>query len=162
MQPDLGTVAMRVGGTVLSGMRALGGRALTAARARISDTISTVPSNPLSRSAPEQETLRKESESGPAPYGCHVTVIDLASLARPSPRVPEVIVEFLASKNQPISALRFSADGSALVVVPGDGQTVKVFQVRPLPRTLRFVSREVEQLDEGQHASTIAVGALWV
>jgi hypothetical protein len=73
--------------------------------------------------------------------------------------VPEVIVEFLASKNQPISALRFSADGSALVVVPGDGQTVKVFQVRPLPRTLRFVGREVEQLDEGQNASTIAVGA---
>jgi hypothetical protein len=54
----------------------------------------------------------------------------------PFPRVPEVIVEFLASKNQPI--LRFSADGSALVVVPGDGQTVKIFQVRPLPRTSAY------------------------
>lgn len=161
MQPDLGAVAMRVGGTVLSGMRALGGRALTAARARISDTLSTAPSKPLSRSAPEQETFRNESDSGPA-YGCHVTVLDLASLARSSPRAPEVIVEFLASKNQPISALRFSADGGALVVVPGDGQTVKVFQVRPLPRTLRFVGREVEQLDEGQNASTIAVGAFWM
>lgn len=153
MQPDLGAAAMRVGGTVLSGMRALGGRALTAARARISDTLSTIPSKPLSRSAPEQETFRNKSESGPAPYGCHVRVLDLAS-----PRAPEVIVEFLASKNQPISGLRFSADGSALVVVPGDGQTVKVFQVRPLPRTLRFVGRETEQLDEGQNASTIAVG----
>jgi hypothetical protein len=71
--------------------------------------------------------------------------------------VPEVIVEFLASKNQPI--LRFSVDGSALVVVPGDGQTVKKFQVRPLPRTLRFVGREVEQLEEGQYSSTIAVCA---
>jgi hypothetical protein len=162
MQPDLGAVAMRVGGTVLSGMRALGGRALTAARTRISDTLSTVPSKPLSRSAPEQETLRNESESGPAPYGCHVTILDLASLATPSPRVPEVIVEFLVSKHQPISALQFSADGSALVVVPGDGQTVKVFQVRPLPRTLRFVGREVEQLDEGQNASTIVVGAFWM
>jgi hypothetical protein len=164
MQPDLGAVAMRVGGTVLSGMRALGGRALTAARARISDTLSAVPSKPLSRSAPEQGILRNESGSGPAPYGCHVMVLDLASLALPSPgpRVPEIIVEFLASKNQPISALRFSADGSALVVVPGDGQTVKVFQVRPLPRTLRFVGREAEQLDEGQDASTIAVGAFWM
>jgi hypothetical protein len=160
MQPDVGAVAMRMGGTVLSGMRALGGRALTAARARISDTLSTVPSKPLSRSAPEQETVRNESDSGP--YGCHVTVLDLASLARPSPRVPEVIVEFLASKHQPISALRFSADGSALVVVPGDGQTVKVFQMRPLPRTLRFVGREAEQLDEGQNASPIAVGSFWV
>jgi hypothetical protein len=159
MQPDLGAVAMRVGGTVLSGMRALGGRALTAARARISDTLSTIPSKPLSRSAPEQETLRNESDSGPAPYGCHVTVLDLVSLASSSPRAPEVIVEFLASKNQPISTLRFSADGSALVVVPGDGQTVKVFQVRPLPRTLRFVGREAEQLDEGQNASMMAVGA---
>jgi hypothetical protein len=162
MQPDLGAVAMRVGGTVLSGMRALSGRALTAARARISDTLSTVPSKPLSRSAPEQETLRNESESGPAPSGCHVTVLDLASLATPSPHAPEVIAEFLASKHQPISALRFSADGSALVVVPGDGQTVKVFQVRPVPRTLRFVGREVEQRDEGQNASTIAVGAFWM
>jgi hypothetical protein len=157
---DLGAAAMRVGGTVLSGMRALGGRALTAARARISDTLSTVPSKPLSRSAPEQETVRNESDSGS--YGCHVTVLDLASLARPSPRVPEVIVEFLATKHQPISALRFSADGSALVVVPGDGQTVKVFQMRPLPRTLRFVGREVGQLDERQNASTIAVGSFWM
>ena len=64
MQPDLGAVAMSVGGTVLSGMCALGGRALTAARARISDTLSTVPYKPLSRSAPEQKTLRNESDSG--------------------------------------------------------------------------------------------------
>ena len=162
MQPDLGTVAMRVGGTVLSGMRALGGRAFTAARARISDTLSTVPSKPLSRSAPEQETLRNESESGPAPYGCHVIVLDLSSFAKSSSRVPEVIVEFLVSKNQPISALQFSADGSALAVVPGDGQTIKVFQLRPLSRTLRFVGREVEQLVGGQYASTTAVGAFWM
>ncbi|KAH9984189.1 hypothetical protein BJV77DRAFT_1072315 [Russula vinacea] len=151
IQPDLGGMAMRVSGTVLSGMRALGGRALTAARARISDTLSTVPSKPLSRSAPEQETL-KESDPGPAPKGCHVMVLDLESLASPSPRSPEPIVEFLASENQLISALRFSADGSALMVVPGDGQTVKVFQVRPLPRTLRFVGSTVERPDEGQNA----------
>lgn len=153
---------MRVGGTVLSGMRAFGGRALTAARARISDTLSTLPSKPLSRSAPEQETLLKESDSGPETTGCHVMIIDLASLTGPSPSAPELIVEFLASKHQPISALRFSADGSALMVVPGDGQIVKVFQLRPLPRTLRFVSSAVEQLDEGQNAITVCTSRLFL
>lgn len=158
IQPDLGSMAMRVGGTVLSGMRAFGGRALTAARARISDTLSTLPSKPLSRSAPEQETVLTESDSGLAATGCHVMIIDLASLTGPSPRRPELIVEFLASKRQPISALRFSADGGALMVVPADGQIVKIFQVRPLPRTLRFVTSAVEQLDEGQSALTVPVG----
>jgi len=155
---DLGGMALRVGGTVISGMRALGGRALTAARARISDTPSPAPSTPLSRSAPEQDAPLKESDSQPAASGCHVIVVDLAPLTVPSPRAPELIVEFFASKRQPVSALRFSADGSALLVVPGDGQTIKVFQVRPLPRTLRFVSSEREQLNEGQTAPTVSVG----
>jgi hypothetical protein len=86
-------------------------------------------------------------------------ILDLESLTSSSPRVPELIAEFLASKHQPISALQFSADGSALMVVPGDGQTVKVFQVRPLPRTLRFASSAVGKLDEGQNALTVPVGA---
>lgn len=150
-------MALRMGGTVLSGMRALGGRAITAARARISDTASAVPSKPLSRSAPEQGSLPKESDSRPAPTGCHVTVLDLAPLTAPSPRVPELIVEFLASKRQLISALRFSADGSALMVVPGDGQTIKVFQLQPVPRTFRFVINETEQLEEGQNAPMLPV-----
>ena len=158
IQPDLGSMAMRVGGTVLSGMRGFGARAFTAARARLSDTLSTHPSKPLSRSAPEQETILKESDSGQAATGCHVMVMDLASLTGPSPHSPELIAEFLASKRQPISALRFSADGSALMVVPGDGQTVKIFQIRPLPRTLRFVTSAEEQLDEGQNALTVPVG----
>jgi hypothetical protein len=153
---DLGGMALRVGGTVISGMRALGGRALTAARARISDTPSLAPSTPLSRSAPERDAPSKESDTQPA-SGCHVIVVDLAPLTAPSPRAPELIVEFLASKRQPISALRFSADGSALLVVPGDGQTIKVFQVRPVPRTLRCVRGEGEQLDDGQAAPTVPV-----
>jgi hypothetical protein len=155
---DLGGMALRVGGTVISGMRALGGRALTAARARMSDTPSPAPSTPLSRSAPEQDAPLKESDTRPAASGCHVIVVDLAPLTVPSPRAPELIVEFLASKRQPVSALRFSADGSALLVVPGDGQTIKVFQVRPVPRTLRFVGREGEQLNEGQTAPSVPVG----
>lgn len=148
---------MRVGGSVISGMRALGGRALTAARARISDTPSPALSTTLSRSAPEQDTPLTDNRPAQAMSGCHVIVVDLAPLVAPSPRCPDLIVEFLASKRQPISALRFSADGSALMVVPGDGQTIRVFQMRPVPRTLRFVSSEAEQLDEAQSTPTVPV-----
>lgn len=159
VQSDLGGIALRVGGSVIGGMRALGGRALTAARARISDAPSPVPSTPLSRSAPEQDAPLKESDGQSAAAGCHVIVVDLAPLTAPSPCTPDLIVEFLASKRQPISALRFSADGSALIVVPSDGQTIRVFQVRPVSRTLRFVSNEGEQLDEGRNSPTVPVCA---
>ena len=162
-QSDLGGMAMRVGGSVISGMRALGGRALTAARARISDTPSLAPSTTLSRSAPEQDTPLKGSDNQQsAMSGCHVIVVDLAPLVARSPRCPDLIVEFLASKRQAISALRFSADGSALMVVPGDGQTIRVFQMRPVPRTLRFVSSEGERSDEGQNAPTAPVGTFYL
>ncbi|KAI0282429.1 hypothetical protein BC826DRAFT_900809, partial [Russula brevipes] len=152
VQADLGGMALRVGGSVLSGMRALGGRAFTAARARISDSPAVSEPKPLSSSAPEQETLPKESDSQPSRAGCHVTILDLAPLADPSPRAPELIVEFLASKRQSISALQFSADGGAIMVVPSDGQTIKVFQVRPIPRALRFVISKAEQPVEGHNA----------
>jgi hypothetical protein len=153
-------MALRVGGTMINGMRALGGRALTAARARISDVPSPAPSTPLSRSAPEQDAPLQESERQTTTSGCHVIVVDLTPLTTPSPRAPELIVEFLASKRQPISALRFSADGTALLVVPGDGQTIKVFQVRPVPRSLRFLGSQGEQLDEGQTAPMVLVSDL--
>ena len=160
--PDLGVMALRVGGSVLSGMRALGGRALTAARARISDTpLPPAPSaKPLSRSAPEQESISNETSSQSAQSGYHVTILDLSPLAAPSPRAPEPIVEFLASKRQPISALQFSADGSALMVVPGDGQTIRVFQVRPAPRALRSGISEVGQSDGAENAPAVPVGSV--
>ena len=145
---------------MLSGMRALGGRALTAARARISDTPSVPSSKPLSRSAPEQEGIPNESNSQAAQTGYHVTIVDLAPLAAPSPRSPELIVEFLASKRQPISAMRFSADGSALMVVPGDGQTIKVFQIRPAPRASRSGIGEVGQFDGAESAPAVPVGSV--
>jgi hypothetical protein len=157
-QTDLGGMALRVGGSVLSGMRALGGRARAAMSARISETPSTAPSKPLSRSAPEQDTIPIESKSHPTrPIGHHVRILDLAPLMAPSPRAPELVVEFLASKRQPISALRFSADGGMLVVAPGDGQTIRVFQLRPVPHALRFVTREVEQFDEAESSPVVPV-----
>ena len=161
-QPDLGVMALRVGGSVLSGMRALGGRALTAARARISDTPPppALSAKPLSRSAPEQEGISNETNSQFTQRGYHVTILDLSPLAEPSPRAPEPIVEFLASKRQPISALHFSADGSALMVVPGDGQTIRVFQVRPAPRALRSGISEAGQSDGAENAPAVPVGSV--
>ncbi len=158
-QPDLGVMALRVGGSVLSGMRALGGRAFTAARARISDTPSAPLSKPLSRSAPEQESIPNESNNSQAApqTGYHVTIVDLTPLAAPSPRAPELVVEFLASKRQPISALLFSADGGALMVVPGDGQTIRVFQLRPAPRALRSAISESGQFEGAESVPVVPV-----
>ncbi|KAI9453818.1 hypothetical protein F5148DRAFT_456920 [Russula earlei] len=153
---DISGMALRVGGSVLNGVRTLGSRALTAARTRISDPQSTAPSKPLSRSAPEHLTpLGSDAQS--MPTGCHVMVLDLLPVIAPLPssQVPELVVEIHPSKRQPISALQFSADGSALMVVPSDGQTIKVFQLRPVPRTLRFVITESEQLDAEQNSPTV-------
>ena len=103
MPPDLGAVGDvacgAMGGTVFGGMRALSGPVLTAAGARISDMLSTVPSKPLSRGAPGQESLRNESEPGPAPYGCHVTVLDLASLVTQSRGRPVTVSRRAQSGN---------------------------------------------------------------
>ncbi|KAI0260974.1 hypothetical protein BC834DRAFT_499363 [Gloeopeniophorella convolvens] len=160
-QADFGGIALRVGGSVLSGMRALGGRALTAARARITDTSPAPSPKPLSRSAPEQETLPTESDVRSAQAGYRVTVLDLAPLMASSPRVPELLVEFLASKRQPIAALRFSADGGALMVIPGDGQITKVFQLRPVPRALRLAVDEAAQRGEVEGAPMVPESAPW-
>jgi hypothetical protein len=160
-QPDLGVMAaLRVGGSMLSRMRALGGRTFTATRACISDTPPTPPLKPLSCSAPEQEGIPNELSTQQAQTGYHMTILNLAPLAEPSLRAPKLIVEFLASKRQPISALRFSADGSALMVVPGDGQTIKVFQVWPVPRALRSRISEVGQFDGAENAPAVPVGSV--
>jgi len=153
-------MALRVGGSVLSGMRALGCRALTAARARLSDTPLAPSTKPLSRCAPEQEGIPNETSSQSAQSGYHVTIVDLSPLAAPSPRAPEPIVEFLASKRQPISALRLSADSSALMGFPGDGQTIRVSQVRPAPRALRSGISEAGQLDGAKSAPAIPKDSL--
>lgn len=69
--------------------------------------------------------------------GYYITILDLAPLTKLSR--PITIAEFRASKHQPISDLRFSSDGNAILVSPKDGQVVQVFQVRPTPLTSRTV-----------------------
>jgi hypothetical protein len=50
---------------------------------------------------------------------------------------PRVVVEFIASRSQPIANLAWSEDGAEVLVVPRDGYLTKVFRVRPSPAPLR-------------------------
>ena len=70
----------------------------------------------------------------------YVTILDLRSLlSTPSTSMPQpaVVAEFMVSKRHSVSALRFSSDGGSLMIVPEDGQTIKVFQIRPPPPALQ-------------------------
>lgn len=186
-ETDLGNAAIKVGGSVLSGMKSLGGMAYSAAKARAGFVTESTPvvaspsnnnNNPnrnhnrfFSRSAPESggsghnnrlfskssfdggdlhdhgdehahgqhidrdPAVASPASSTPTPSGYYVTVVDLASI--PTSGNSVVIAEFLASRYQPISQLKFSADGISLFVVPKDGQVVPVFQIRPTSKALR-------------------------
>ena len=46
------------------------------------------------------------------------------------------------------------------MVVPGDGQTIKVFQVRPVPRALRSGISETGQFDGAESAPAVLVGSV--
>ncbi|KZV62983.1 hypothetical protein PENSPDRAFT_229084 [Peniophora sp. CONT] len=164
-QADLSATALRVGtsiGTsVLSGMRSLGGMAITAARSRIngptSPTASMAPPPPRtfqSRSAPSRRVsvdisddahLRGDaSSSTPAPAvgNAYVKVVDLQPLLSDIPGKPELIAEWEPSPRAHVAALRFSADGTQVVVVPEDGQTLLVFKLRPASRAKRRVAQD--------------------
>ena len=221
-QAELGHAAVKIGGSVLSGMKSLGGLAFSAAKAGVNAAVSgefgagagvggytnssaigaSASGKLFSRSAPEATTtsgsgssgrelpegrilgdggstsspgweptsrvsapsvpLRSsssaspststsassnpliENSSAPENHGSYVTVLDLGPLGssarsgygRQNP-VPGVVAEFLVSKYQAVCDLVFSKDGVGLVISPKDGQDVRVFQVRPVPRALR-------------------------
>lgn len=172
-----------MGGTVLHGMKSLGGMALNAAaeyaRSRVTaPPSSSVPGKPdqpfttsglsnlfFSRSAPpasgDQEPTdirgtpssiqwrddsppREEIERNADSWwalkrgaGAYVRVLDLAPLLdRKAAAPPEPVAEFIAAKHQPISHLRFTHDGTSLLVAPKDGQVIRMFQIRPTPRVV--------------------------
>ncbi|KAG6334341.1 hypothetical protein ID866_4753 [Astraeus odoratus] len=181
-QAELGSTAVKVGGTVLNGMKSLGGMALNAAaeyaRSRVAATpssgIAPKPAQPsaatsagvsnlfFSRSAPasgdrdrgkaDPSGSQAWDESPPqdqasadtwwAPRrgaGSYVRVLDLAPLLDSKTSTPPVLVaEFIAAKHQPISHLKFAHDGNSLLVAPKDGQVIRVFQIRPVPRIARY------------------------
>lgn len=192
-QSDLGSAAVKIGGSVLSGMKSLGGLAFSAAKAGVSAAVSgefnvsgssAVPPTPtasssgrlFSRSAPEASASTRDSDvrtsgdggssppweagshiSAPSPpsrssvplldstssssspdhSGSYVTVLDLAPLRSSTfAQAPVPVAEFLVSK-QPVCDLTFSQDGVSLITSPRDGQNIRVFQIRPVPRPLR-------------------------
>lgn len=173
-----------MGGTVLHGMKSLGGMALNAAaeyaRSRVTAPApSSAPGKPeqpfttsglsnlfFSRSAPpasgdqeptnvrgtpsaiqwrdesppREEMIERNTDSWWAlkrSAGTYVRVIDLAPLLdRKAAAPPELVAEFIAAKHQPISHLRFTHDGTSLLVAPKDGQVIRMFQIRPTPRVV--------------------------
>lgn len=83
-----------------------------------------------------------------------MTVLDLQPLLSPGAAAsvqPEIVAKFLASKKQ-LSSLQFSEDGASLMVVPEDGQTVKVYQMRPSSRADRAAKEEGLSADPEQPA----------
>ncbi len=189
-QAEFGTAAVKIGGSVLSGMKALGGMAFSAARAGVSAAVSSEygqsrTSNPTplasgkfySRSAPESSGHARRystsaiSNSGsqgdatsPGPveaknlsstkeHGHYITVLDLrplhAASIMPS---PTVVAEFMVSRHQPISAVQFSADGTSLVITPKDGQTMKVYKLRPTENVPQMHRRDVKTCEDTRHA----------
>ncbi|KAI0751945.1 hypothetical protein C8Q80DRAFT_1269094 [Daedaleopsis nitida] len=193
-QADLGNAAVKIGGSVLSGMKTLGGMAFSAARAGVTAAVSGEHAHSpahtrstsasasasaagalglfFSKSAPaatheyqtspdrRRRSLRVtspvegfDSQATVTPYalpppptsplsltsGCSITVVDLNPLLVPSsaPLEPEPIARFALSRPQALSAIKFSTDGTTLAVCSKDGHAVRVFQIRPTPRTLR-------------------------
>jgi hypothetical protein len=97
---------------------------------------STEVTSPPSGLFPNTQDRPEEAESSTQSSGYHITVLDLGSLlAGDSPSV-RIISEFIAFKHQPVSSLKFTLDGTSLLVSPRDGQAVRTFQIRPMPSVL--------------------------
>ncbi|CCM06516.1 uncharacterized protein FIBRA_08788 [Fibroporia radiculosa] len=181
-QADIGTTAARIGGTVFSGMKSLGGMAVSAAKAGVTAAVNADSSAArsvqgagglsnlfFSRGTPvasqqdhPSSDMRKSSASPSAlppsipsafSYGCNVVVLDLQCLLSGSPE-PEKIAEFAGSKHQPITRLKFSEDGTSLALCFKDGRSARIFQLRPVPRTLRSFSSAESAQERGRDTPT--------
>ncbi|KAF9237016.1 hypothetical protein BU15DRAFT_88909 [Melanogaster broomeanus] len=144
-QADIGSAAIKVGGTVLSGMKSLGGMAYNAAAeyAKSRSGIAPYPSIAAPAKGDQRSSVISGvgnlffSRSAPTTRS-YVKVLDLAPLLnRRASSHPHVITEFVAAEHQPINGLKFTHDGISLVVGPKDGQVVRIFQIRPSPGVLR-------------------------
>lgn len=182
-QADFGNTAFKVGGTVLSGMKSLGGMALSAAteyaRSRVGSrgaTGETRPDQPLlpssvaggvgslffSRSAPagghehpgqahegphrveegfSQDSTPSHGQSADKWWTpkrdqpSHIKVLDLSPLLnRTQSALPDTVAEFVVAKRQGIRHLAFTRDGNSVAVTPIDGQVIRMFQLRPVPK----------------------------
>ncbi|KAF8166691.1 hypothetical protein BJ912DRAFT_889225 [Pholiota molesta] len=164
-QADVGHAALRVGESVFSGMRLLGGMALEAAKSRRGASASPGSAGGgrlVSRSAPDTDGAAPREDAGkerryshtatlPNPHlttvapstrpvaesGHYVTVLDLAPLlGGPAGAAPTRVDEFNASRSRPVVDLSFAHDGTSVAAVLKDGHTVRVFKLQPAPRVL--------------------------
>ncbi|KAF8890452.1 hypothetical protein BD779DRAFT_1517758 [Infundibulicybe gibba] len=156
-QAELSSAALKVGGSVLSGMKTLGGMAFSAAKSRAMAAVGETHVNVNvgmaggsrgdtgrgSRAgagyearglsahdlsvAPSPATAAATANTGMG--GHYITILDLAPLCRSGQ--PVIVSEFLASRSQPVSELRFSKDGVEVLAALRDGQVSKVFRLRP-------------------------------
>ncbi|KLO09334.1 hypothetical protein SCHPADRAFT_907840 [Schizopora paradoxa] len=162
-QADIGNAALKVGGGLLNGMKALGGFAAAAARGESITTAYTERSGGFrglfSRSAPEaprherryseysdgMSSRRGRSDDPATPTIttleeriAHVTILDLQPLLSSDANAKaECITKFALPAGQSVAGLEFSEDGQALSVIPSDGSVVRVYQIRPKPSALR-------------------------
>ena len=144
---DVGAVAMKVGGTVLSGIKTLGGLAYRYGAQQIQkdetgpgNSIGKGLGNFFSKSAPAAAA----SMSGilPEPHreaGSFVRVVDLGKELMTT---PTIVSDFKVSPSdsQALSRMMWSADGTELLIVPKDGHTARVFGF-PLPKPLYSLKR---------------------
>jgi hypothetical protein len=147
-QNEIGNAALRVGGTMLSGIKS----AYEAAKNKAT-TSPISPNRLVSKSAPTDERLflaasttlddkNKDKDkvvvtphTSPVHYesGFYVTVLDLQPLLQGASNKPLKVAEFVTSKSQPIAHLAFSKDGCKLICVPENGQVTRVFALYPRP-----------------------------
>lgn len=182
---ELGNAALKVGGTVLSGLWSAGRGAYSAARTKMSGAEESAATTSMksggsgltgmwfSKSAPTQTDAGQQGVSvggrvvslnedglavgkgGTVPVitkassteqavGSFVTVVDLQSVLDKAAEdgrdmKPGILAEFVALKRQAISGLKFAEDGTNLVVVPEDGQYMRMFAIRPKSRAVRML-----------------------
>lgn len=163
-QADIGNAALKVGGGLLSGMKALGGMAVAAARGENQEMVGSrnggIRQMFFSKSAPAATGRHERRPSGEPPsqaddevnalsemhgtsqsLSTRVTILDLKPLMEHG-SAPEVIAEFAGLKEQSIAGLHFSEDGTNLAVTPRDGNLVRIFQIRPQSSVVRVANRE--------------------
>ncbi|KAJ7576906.1 hypothetical protein C8J56DRAFT_971884, partial [Mycena floridula] len=149
---ELGSTALKVGGSVLNGMKKVGGIALGAAYAKLnpaddhqpppsSGGLGALTNRFFSKSAPAAVTPspapdEQSHEQGVAPQavkaiqqgGHYIKVVDLNGISGEN---PPVVAEFLAFRSQPVASLEWSQDGTVLSVAGKDGQALNLFQICP-------------------------------
>lgn len=158
-QADVGNAAMKVGGGLLSGMKTLGGLAVSAARGDRSSGSAAPTEGGLrkffSRSAPaaasssrvdrskSEGDAKSEPGRGSSDMGresSHITVLDLQPLLDEESDRPETLAEFAVPSGQVVAGIRFTDDGTGLGVIPDDGGTVRVYHIKPRSRIMRSVA----------------------